>query len=96
MHLFFKNYTYNAIIFVLMFLIYSIFAIVTNAEFNDVLYDGIMCVLPGSDCGVSHIGAGSKILEPDTEKNRLSRIQSIIGLAFVVLWGILNIVKTHF
>lgn len=47
------------------------------------------------NCGFSDIGAGSKVLSQTSDKQTMSLIQSWIGVAIVVLWGVLNIIKTH-
>jgi hypothetical protein len=81
-----------------MFLIYSIYALVTNIiVFNQQNATSAMCLIniSTSGCGLSPIGAGSKILNQNDYINKLSQIQSWIGIAFVIFWGILYIYKTH-
>lgn len=45
------------------------------------------------------IGAGNKLLNlnlTNTDNtNRLSQIQSWLGIAFVILWGLMYIIKTY-
>lgn len=61
-YLFFKNYFFHGVIFVLMFLIYSLFALITNVKiFNEQNGTGVLCFIT-STCGLSPIGAGSKVL----------------------------------
>jgi len=92
-YLFFKNYAFNALIFTLMFLTYSIYALITNIQsFNDSNGTSGICLLSG--CGLSPIGAGSKLLQQTDTKNRYSFIQSWIGVGFVALWGIFYAAKT--
>jgi len=38
---------------------------------------------------------GSKVINQNEEKNRMSQIQAWLGVAVVIIWGICNIVKTH-
>lgn len=57
-----------------------------------------MCILAtqgNGGCGISSIGAGSKVLNQTENANKLSVIQSWIGVGFVALWGLLYIIKTH-
>jgi hypothetical protein len=63
-HLYFWNYSYNALVFLLLALIYSIYAVVTNLEAS-VGADRVLCILNDDECGLSNIGAGSKILKDD-------------------------------
>ena len=101
-HLFFKNYMVNILVFALMFLCYSIFALSTNlTSFNQDqgTQKDILCLMSSSTaangCGFSAIGAGSKVLNQNDTKNHLSQIQSWIGVAFTILWGVIFIIKTH-
>ncbi len=82
-----------------MFLIYSLFAFITNIRvYNDTNSTQVMCILTASSnggCGLSPIGAGSKVLNQNSNSNTLSVIESWIGVGFVALWGFLYIIKTH-
>ena len=99
--LFFKNYLYTALIFLAMFIIYSIFALASNiaATGIDITTESALCFIPGNPtsdlCDLASIGAGTKLLSPDSSKDRLSRIQCWLGVGFVVIWGIVIMVKTH-
>lgn len=83
----------------LMFLIYSLFALVTNIiTYNEVKNTSVNCIFSKTSnggCGLSSIGAGSKVLNQSTNANYLSQIQAWLGVAFVALWGFLYIIKTH-
>lgn len=95
--MFFKNYLFHALIFFLMFLLYSLFALITNINiFDKANGTTILCVLNRSvgGCGLSPLGAGSKILNQSDTSNRFSQIQSWISVAFVILWGMLYLIKT--
>lgn len=80
-----------------MFLLYSLFALITNIDiFDKANGTTVLCILNWSvgGCGLSPLGAGSKILNQNATSNRFSQIQSWISVAFVILWGLLYIVKT--
>jgi hypothetical protein len=63
-YLFFKNYCFHSVVFVMMGLLYSIFAMITNVE----IYDRFKTdYINNSD--LLPIGAGSKILCQNTFKN---------------------------
>ena len=101
-HLFFRNYLVNALIFFLMFLIYSIFAMSTNlVSYNQAnqTQKNILCLLNDSEttdgCGFSAIGAGSKVIEHNESKDTYSQIQAWIGVGFTIIWGLIFIIKTH-
>lgn len=94
-YLFFKNYLFHSLVFLLMFLIYSIYSLVTNIKvFNDANGIDSLCLWPYT-CGLSQIGGGSKVLIQYGDSNRLSLVQSWLGVAFVAIWGILYSVKTY-
>lgn len=82
-----------------MFLIYSMFAIITNIRvYTDTNATDTLCFLTAQSnggCGLSPIGAGNKVLNQTENSNRLSMIQSWIGVGFVSFWGLLYILKTH-
>jgi hypothetical protein len=81
----------------LMFFMYSIYAMATNSiSFDsDEKTRNFICS-DTNGCGLSNIGAGSKVLVQNPSKNLMSQIQSWIGVAFVFIWGILHVVKSHF
>ena len=56
-----------------------------------------MCLLEDGGCGLADIGTGSKILreEPLTAIKYSVLVQSILGIVFVTLWSIMNVVKIH-
>ena len=56
-----------------------------------------LCLLEDNGCGLSDIGTGSKVLrdEPVTQIKQTVVIQSILGIVFVVLWSIMNVIKIH-
>ena len=97
--LFFRNYLFNTLIFFIMFLMYSIYAMTTNIisfkgtfEFEP----NMECfVSEEDDCGISVISAGVKVLNQQEDINHYSFVQSYLGLGFVILWGILYLVKTY-
>lgn len=100
-HLFFRNYLFNSLVFLLMFLIFSIYAIATNVKaFDEYSSEQAQkqCIIDDANvgkCGFSRIGAGSKVLVPNDANNKMSQIQSWLGIAFVILWGLLMALKTH-
>lgn len=95
--LYFKNYLFHVVVFLLMFAIYSLFALITNIKaFNDYNGSSALCILTLSEgCGLSPLGAGSKVLHQNDTVNKYSQIQSWLGIAFVIVWGLLYVVKTH-
>lgn len=48
-----------------------------------------------SACGFSEISAGAKVLSRTADKNKMSEIQAWLGVVIVIVWGILQIIKTH-
>jgi hypothetical protein len=90
-HLFFKNYFFHTIVFVIMALVYSLFALVTNVEIFDMFKTDYE-----SPNELSPIGAGSKVLEQNAFKNSMSQMQSWLGVAFVIIWGLMFTAKTFF
>jgi hypothetical protein len=88
-HLFFKNYFFHGCLFLLMFVVYALFALITNVTHAPI------CTSYFS-CGVAMIGGGSK-MRPEFISNpsqtSLNLVQSAIGVIFVVVWGILYIIK---
>ena len=81
-----------------MFLIFSIFSLVTNINiFNQANGTGVMCIITNAlagGCGLSPLGAGSKVLNQSSTSIRYSQVESWISVAFVSLWGLLYIAKT--
>ena len=59
----------------------------------------ILCVINDAEaengCGFSVIGAGSKVLDRNPDKNNYSQIQAWIGVGFTILWGLILMIKTH-
>lgn len=82
-----------------MFTMYSLFAFITNIiSYNQSHNSSITCIfstISTGGCGISSIGAGSKILNQTTTTNYYSQIQTWLGVAFAGLWGFLYIIKTH-
>lgn len=65
-YLFFKNYLFHALVFFLMFLIYSCYALVTNIiTFNNNNNVDVLCFFTSTACGLTRIGAGAKVLHQD-------------------------------
>lgn len=93
-YLFFKNYFFHAIVFLLMFFIYSLFSLITNIKiFNQQNGTGVLCFVT-NNCGIATIGAGSKVINQNDYKNHFSQIQSWLGIAFVIVWGLMYAIKT--
>lgn len=60
--LFFRNYLFHSFVFLMMFLFYSIFAMITNViSYNDDLSSAPLCVDTYASCGIIKISAASKI-----------------------------------
>lgn len=82
-----------------MFLIYSLFALITNIKsYDQNLTKEFVCIFSSTvngGCGLSPIGAGSKVLYRNETTNYYSQVQSWLGVGFVSLWGLLYIIKTH-
>lgn len=80
-----------------MFCVYSIFAIVTNVEdFNKDSEINKFLICGSANHGLCDISAGSKVLWQNDEKKKHNYIQAWIGVALVIIWGVLNIIKTYF
>lgn len=90
------NYCCHAIAFVFMFLIYSIYALVTNIKsFNENTGMGITCLVTDESCGVFILNTGSKLLNQNEETNRYSVTQSYIGLGLMIAWGFAHCIYTY-
>jgi hypothetical protein len=96
-HLFFKNYFFHAVVFLLLFLVYSVFALVTNVLNYYAQLNQLLCIDTLLPCGLAIIGGGSKRLAfnpPDNKfQENMTQIQSWLAVGFVILWGLLYIVK---
>jgi hypothetical protein len=94
--LFFKNYFFHFIIFILMFLIYSLYAIGTNVTVYNQNSGSFLCS-QNMTCSLAVISGGSKVvklLNYVPYSQLYCKIQSWIGVGFVILWGFLYIIKT--
>lgn len=82
-----------------MFLIYSLFALITNSNSYQKNQNYSSTCFVSNTCGLYMIGAGNKLINLNysfiDDTNHLSQIQSWLGIAFVILWGLMYVVKTH-
>jgi hypothetical protein len=80
-----------------MFLVYSLFALATNVKIYQKINE-LQCSNDVSRCSLLTISGGSKVLYFDQsgEANDFSNVQAWIGVIFVLLWGMLYMIKTYF
>jgi len=97
--LYFKTLGYTLFVYLIGFLLYSLYSIITNAEtagiqINNVGTTNLLCLFNGN-CGVASIGSGSKAVTNTPDSQSKTLIQNILGVVIIFFWGILNVYRKH-
>ena len=97
--LYFMSISHHAVIITLAFLIYALFALITNivASVNNRTLIDALCLIQ-STCGLTTISLSAKLgsdVYTIADYQTLLLIQTIIGIVFIAIWGTINFVRRH-
>jgi hypothetical protein len=98
--LYFTTLIYFIVIFSAAFLMYSLYAMITNLNASSIYRFyleaeienlALVCAQSG-ECSTANIGLGSKLANYDEFKNEIA-VQTVLGFMFVIVWGSIIIQK---